>query len=237
MKRSAARVEVSPARAVPRRALHRSAMGLGALDVPGRGPALPAQLAPGHDLGGRAASRTCARFSGRSGALSVATSILTGCRFRSTCTRSNSCSSASSSSACAAGILRYVFRSKRVTVDSIFGAVAAYLLVAAIFAVVDMLLLHWDPASFRFPNAEPDAARGRAKRPPVLQSRHDRDARLRRHRSGDAARPDGRRLRGRRRTVLRRGGRGHAGRRASSPRPWKKTCGEPGVFSAEPGTR
>jgi voltage-gated potassium channel Kch len=57
--------------------------------------------------------------------------------------------------ACVVGILRFVFRSKRVTVDSIFGAIAAYLLVAAIFGIVDMLLLHWDPASFRFPNAEP----------------------------------------------------------------------------------
>ena len=58
-------------------------------------------------------------------------------------------------SGCVVGILRFVFRSKRVTVDSIFGAIAAYLLVAAVFTIVDMLLLHWDPASFRFPNAEP----------------------------------------------------------------------------------
>jgi voltage-gated potassium channel Kch len=56
---------------------------------------------------------------------------------------------------CVFGILRFVFRSKRVTVDSIFGAIAAYLLVACIFAIGHMLLLHWDPASFRFPNAEP----------------------------------------------------------------------------------
>jgi voltage-gated potassium channel len=57
--------------------------------------------------------------------------------------------------ACAVAILRFVFRSTRVTVDSIFGAVVAYLLIAAVFAILDMLLLHWDPLSFRFPNAEP----------------------------------------------------------------------------------
>ena len=57
-------------------------------------------------------------------------------------------------SGCVFGILRYVFRSKRVTIDSIFGAIAAYLLVAAVFAIVEMLLLHWDPRSFRLPDAE-----------------------------------------------------------------------------------
>ena len=50
-----------------------------------------------------------------------------------------------------------MFRSKRVTVDSIFGAIVAYLLVAAIFAIVEMLMLHWDPRSFRIPDADPDA--------------------------------------------------------------------------------
>ena len=58
-------------------------------------------------------------------------------------------------SGCVFGILRYVFRSKRVTVDSIFGAIAAYLLVAAIFGILDMLLLHWEPASFRIPDPDP----------------------------------------------------------------------------------
>ena len=56
---------------------------------------------------------------------------------------------------CVVGILRFVFRSKRVTVDSLFGAVVAYLLLAGAFAIVHMLLLHWDPASFRIPDAEP----------------------------------------------------------------------------------
>jgi voltage-gated potassium channel len=54
---------------------------------------------------------------------------------------------------CVFGILRYVFRSARVTIDSIFGAVAAYLLLAAMFAVIDILILLNDPKSFRFPDA------------------------------------------------------------------------------------
>jgi voltage-gated potassium channel len=58
---------------------------------------------------------------------------------------------------CSVAILRYVFRAKRVTIDSIFGAIAAYLLLAAWFAVVHMLLLHWDPTSFRIPDARPEA--------------------------------------------------------------------------------
>jgi len=58
---------------------------------------------------------------------------------------------------CAVAILRFVFRTSRVTVDSIVGAVAAYLLIAAWFAVVQMLLLHWDPNSFRIPDATPEA--------------------------------------------------------------------------------
>jgi Ion channel len=59
--------------------------------------------------------------------------------------------------ACIVAILRFVFRAKRVTVDSIFGAIAAYLLIAALFAIVHMLLLHWDPGSFRIPDAKPEA--------------------------------------------------------------------------------
>ena len=58
---------------------------------------------------------------------------------------------------CILGILRFVFRTKRVTLDSIFGAVAVYLLIAAWFAVIHMLLLHYDPQSFRIPDATPDA--------------------------------------------------------------------------------
>ena len=56
---------------------------------------------------------------------------------------------------CVVGILRFVFRSKRVTVDSIFGAAVAYLILAAIFGVVDMMILHWYPGSFHFPQGVP----------------------------------------------------------------------------------
>ena len=55
---------------------------------------------------------------------------------------------------CVFGVLRFVFRSRRVTVDNIIGAVVAYLLVACMFAVIDMLLLHVDPQSFRLPDSE-----------------------------------------------------------------------------------
>ena len=58
---------------------------------------------------------------------------------------------------CVLGILRFVFRTKRVTIDSIFGAVAAYLLVAAWFGVVHMLLLQLDPHGYRIPDAAPEA--------------------------------------------------------------------------------
>ena len=58
---------------------------------------------------------------------------------------------------CIVGILRFVFRTNRVTVDTIFGAVAAYLLLAALFAVIHMLLQHVDPTSFRIPDAAPEA--------------------------------------------------------------------------------
>jgi hypothetical protein len=58
---------------------------------------------------------------------------------------------------CIFAILRYVFRLRRVTVDSLFGAIAAYLLIAAWFAVVHMLILHVDPGSFRIPDATLEA--------------------------------------------------------------------------------
>ena len=57
---------------------------------------------------------------------------------------------------CILGILRFVFRTKRVTLDSIFGAAAVYLLIAAWFAVLHMLLLHFNPGSFRIPDATPE---------------------------------------------------------------------------------
>ena len=57
--------------------------------------------------------------------------------------------------ACAAGILMYVFRRGAVTLDSIFAAISAYLLIAFAFAYVYLFLVTSTPESFRFP--EPTA--------------------------------------------------------------------------------
>jgi Ion channel. len=54
--------------------------------------------------------------------------------------------------ACAAGILIYVFRRSAVTLDSIFAAVSAYLLIAFAFACVYMFMVALTPESFRFPS-------------------------------------------------------------------------------------
>ena len=54
--------------------------------------------------------------------------------------------------ACAAGILIYVFRRGVVTLDSIFAAVSAYLLIAFAFACVYMFMVASTPESFRFPS-------------------------------------------------------------------------------------
>ena len=53
--------------------------------------------------------------------------------------------------ACAVGILLFVFRRGNVTLDGIFAAIAAYLLIGFAFAQIYMLLLMWAPESFRFP--------------------------------------------------------------------------------------
>lgn len=53
--------------------------------------------------------------------------------------------------ACATGILVYVFRRGAVTLDSIFAAVSAYLLIALAFACVYLFLVMSIPESFRFP--------------------------------------------------------------------------------------
>lgn len=53
--------------------------------------------------------------------------------------------------ACAVGILVFVFRRGAVTLDGIFAALAAYLLIAFAFAQIYMLLVMWAPESFRFP--------------------------------------------------------------------------------------
>lgn len=53
--------------------------------------------------------------------------------------------------ACAAGILLFVFRRGAITVDGIFAALAAYLLIAFAFAEIYVFLQMWAPESFRFP--------------------------------------------------------------------------------------
>ena len=61
----------------------------------------------------------------------------------------------------AAGMLRFVFRERRLTVDGIFATVAAYLVVALLFAQIYLLMLTWNPDSFTLPVAAVD-------RPPHL---------------------------------------------------------------------
>jgi voltage-gated potassium channel len=49
------------------------------------------------------------------------------------------------------GILRYVFRRRELTLDGIFATIAVYLLVGLLFALLYLLLLEWNPASFNLP--------------------------------------------------------------------------------------
>ena len=51
----------------------------------------------------------------------------------------------------AAGILAFVLRERTLTLDSIFATIAAYLLVAVMFAQIYLCLLAWRPASFTMP--------------------------------------------------------------------------------------
>jgi hypothetical protein len=53
--------------------------------------------------------------------------------------------------ALAAGMLGFVFRERRLTVDGIFATVAAYLVIALMFAQVYVLMLTWNPDSFVLP--------------------------------------------------------------------------------------
>lgn len=53
----------------------------------------------------------------------------------------------------AVGMLAFVRRQRRLTVDSIFATVVAYLLLALLFAQLYLCLLTWDPASFSLPVA------------------------------------------------------------------------------------
>ena len=56
----------------------------------------------------------------------------------------------------AAGMLRFVFRERRLTIDGIFATVAAYLIVALLFAQLYLLMLTWNPDSFALPVAAAD---------------------------------------------------------------------------------
>jgi Ion channel len=51
----------------------------------------------------------------------------------------------------AVGMLAFVLRERTLTLDSIFATIAAYLLVAGLFAQIYMCLLTWNPASFSLP--------------------------------------------------------------------------------------
>jgi hypothetical protein len=51
----------------------------------------------------------------------------------------------------AGGILRFVYRSRRLTIDGIFATVVVYMILAIMFAQVYLLLIGWDPQSFDLP--------------------------------------------------------------------------------------
>jgi hypothetical protein len=51
------------------------------------------------------------------------------------------------------GILRYVYRSRRLTADSIFATIVVYVLVALFFARLYVMLIGWNPLAFDLPVA------------------------------------------------------------------------------------
>lgn len=51
----------------------------------------------------------------------------------------------------AAGMLAFVMRQRTLALDSIFATIAAYLLVALLFAQIYICMMTWDPASFSLP--------------------------------------------------------------------------------------
>lgn len=53
---------------------------------------------------------------------------------------------------CFVCILSFVFRNLRATLDDIFAALAAYLLLAYVFAMIFTMVRLWDPGSFRIPD-------------------------------------------------------------------------------------
>jgi len=53
--------------------------------------------------------------------------------------------------ACAAGVLSFVFRSRRLTVDGIFATVVAYMLISFVFGELYQVALAWDHDAFHLP--------------------------------------------------------------------------------------
>lgn len=51
----------------------------------------------------------------------------------------------------AGGILRFVYRSRRLTIDGILATVVVYMLIALAFAQIYVMLIGWNPASFALP--------------------------------------------------------------------------------------
>jgi hypothetical protein len=55
--------------------------------------------------------------------------------------------------ACAVGVLRFAFRAERPTLDGIFAMVVAYLLIAILFAELQVLTLVWDHGAVHLPES------------------------------------------------------------------------------------
>ncbi len=51
----------------------------------------------------------------------------------------------------AGGILRFVYRSRRLTIDGIFATIGAYMIIALAFAELYVMLIGWNPQSFVLP--------------------------------------------------------------------------------------
>jgi hypothetical protein len=51
----------------------------------------------------------------------------------------------------ATGMLAFVRHERRLTIDSIFATVAAYILLAILFAQIYLCLITWEPNSFTLP--------------------------------------------------------------------------------------
>jgi hypothetical protein len=59
----------------------------------------------------------------------------------------------------ALGILRFVYRSRRLTIDGIFATMVVYVIVALGFAQIYLLLIGWNPQSFVLPVAAAERSR------------------------------------------------------------------------------